>query len=148
MLRVAVKDPLDILPYKPPSTLPGAAMMYAEVSNFGDKPRAVELNADDLIARLIRVFKGQIFTLNQQAAFEHEGSNFRMTVSSMLVDVNGVSKDVNRGYLLENTAFIFTNTGANPVKIAGQKGYATTQLFKSKQINFESLGIGGLDKQV
>ncbi len=49
--------------------------------------------------------------------------------------------------MLENTAFIFTNTTTNPVKIIGQKGYATTQLFKSKQINFEQLGIGGLDKQ-
>jgi vesicle-fusing ATPase len=33
------------------------------------------------------------------------------------------------------------------IKIAGQKGFATTQLFKAKTLNFESLGIGGLDKQ-
>lgn len=31
--------------------------------------------------------------------------------------------------------------------LAGQKGYASSQIFKSKTINFESLGIGGLDKQ-
>jgi vesicle-fusing ATPase len=29
----------------------------------------------------------------------------------------------------------------------GQKGFATTQLFKAKTLNFESLGIGGLDRQ-
>lgn len=33
------------------------------------------------------------------------------------------------------------------IKIVGQKGFATTQLFKAKTLNFESLGIGGLDKQ-
>lgn len=33
------------------------------------------------------------------------------------------------------------------IKITGQKGFATTQLFKAKTLNFESLGIGGLDKQ-
>lgn len=33
------------------------------------------------------------------------------------------------------------------IKIEGQKGFATTQLFKAKTLNFESLGIGGLDKQ-
>jgi hypothetical protein len=33
------------------------------------------------------------------------------------------------------------------IKIAGQKGFATTQLFKAKTLNFESLGIGGLDMQ-
>jgi hypothetical protein len=33
------------------------------------------------------------------------------------------------------------------IKILGQKGFATTQLFKAKTLNFESLGIGGLDRQ-
>jgi hypothetical protein len=34
-----------------------------------------------------------------------------------------------------------------PCQVSGQKGYASTQLFKSKTMNFEQLGIGGLDKQ-
>ena len=59
MLRVAVRDDLDFNPVPPPK-LPDAAMFYAEVSNFTDKPRPAELNADDLIARLIRVCKGQV----------------------------------------------------------------------------------------
>ena len=59
MLRVAVRDDLELIP-KPPPSLPDAAMIYAEVSNFTDKPRPAELNADDLIARLIRVCKGQV----------------------------------------------------------------------------------------
>lgn len=147
ILRVAVRDDLELTPYVPPPSLPNAAMIYAEVSNFTDKPKAAELNSDDLIARLLRVFKGQIFGLQQQAAFEFEGSNYRITISNLLIDVNGQSKDAPRGYLRDNTAFIFTNTTSNPVKILGQKGYATTQLFKTKQINFEQLGIGGLDKQ-
>jgi hypothetical protein len=59
MLRVAVKDDLDLNPYTP-TTVPDAAMIYAEVSNFTDKPRPIELNADSLIARLIRLFQGQV----------------------------------------------------------------------------------------
>jgi vesicle-fusing ATPase len=90
----------------------------------------------------------QVFGLQQQAAFEHEGNNFRITIANINVDVAGKATDAQGAYLRDNTAFIFTNTNANPVKIQGQKGYATTQLFKSKQINFEQLGIGGLDKQV
>jgi vesicle-fusing ATPase len=39
------------------------------------------------------------------------------------------------------------NPAQAPIKILGQKGYATTQLFKQKTLNFESLGIGGLDMQ-
>lgn len=148
MLRVAVRDEIDIAPYVPPASMPNAAMIYAEVFNFTDKPKPAEMNADALIARLLRVFMGQILAVQQQAAFEFEGNNFRIAISSMLIDVNGQSKEAPHAFLRENTAFIFTNTASNPVKITGQKGYATTQLFKSKQINFEQLGIGGLDKQV
>ena len=31
--------------------------------------------------------------------------------------------------------------------MTGQKGFATNQLFKSRTLSFESLGIGGLDSQ-
>lgn len=37
--------------------------------------------------------------------------------------------------------------GQAPIKITGQKGFATNQLFKSRTLSFESLGIGGLDSQ-
>jgi hypothetical protein len=60
MLRVAVRDPVEVAPVWAPPALPDAGMIYAEVANFADKPRPAELNADDLIARLIRVFKGQV----------------------------------------------------------------------------------------
>jgi hypothetical protein len=60
MLRVAVRDDLELKPIAPPK-LPDAAMIYAEVSNFTtDKPRPAEINADELIARLIRICKGQV----------------------------------------------------------------------------------------
>lgn len=59
MLRVAVRDDLELKPIAQPK-LPDAAMIYAEVSNFTDKPRPAEINADELIARLIRVCKGQV----------------------------------------------------------------------------------------
>lgn len=147
ILRVATGDPLDMIPFKPPANLPVLGMMYAEVTTITEKGRPADLSADDLIARLIRTFKGQIFGLKQQMAFEHEGSNFRLVVSNLLVDVNGQSLETQRGMLGQTTAFFFTNTGQNPIKVSGQKGYATTQLFKDKTFNFEALGIGGLDKQ-
>ncbi|GFH26325.1 N-ethylmaleimide sensitive fusion protein, partial [Haematococcus lacustris] len=92
-------------------------------------------------------FTGQVLTQNQLVAFEHEGSNFKLIVGNMQIDVAGQSQDVQRAYLAENTAFIFTNAGNNPIKITGQKGYASTQLFKTRTLNFEQLGIGGLDTQ-
>ena len=88
-----------------------------------------------------------MWTNQQQVVFEMDTANFKLSISSLVVDMAGQSVEVPRGFLRDNTAFIFTNGGQNPVKILGQKGYASTQLFKTKQINFESLGIGGLDLQ-
>lgn len=76
----------------------------------------------------------QVMTCTQQVAFELGGSNLCLTVASITVDVGGASKEVQRGVLAPNTAFLFTNSGSNAVKIVGQKGYANTQLFKTKQV--------------
>jgi vesicle-fusing ATPase len=76
---------------------------------------------------------------------EFEGSNYKLTITALEVDVNGESVEARRAYLAPNTAFMFAGTG--PIKIVGQKGYATTQLFKTKTVNFQALGIGGLDIQ-
>jgi hypothetical protein len=39
-------------------------------------------------------------------------------------------------------AFIFSNGPQHPIKITGQRAYATNDLFKTKNLNFEQLGIG------
>ena len=49
--------------------------------------------------------------MNQQVAFELQGVNLRITVGTLLVDANGDNKEVNRGLLMDSTAFIFTNAG-------------------------------------
>jgi hypothetical protein len=59
ILRVAVRDEVEVKPYNPPKSLPDLAMLYLDIANFADRPRQCELDADDLIARLIRVFNGQ-----------------------------------------------------------------------------------------
>ena len=50
------------------------------------------------------------------------------------------------GQITDKTAFFFDAPPGSGVSMRGQK-LAAPQLFKTKDINFESLGIGGLDKQ-
>lgn len=57
---MAVRDTLDLKPYKIPKDLPPIGMMYAEVGGITDKPRPAELPADDIIQRLLRCFKEQV----------------------------------------------------------------------------------------
>ena len=48
--------------------------------------------------------------------------------------------------LTQKTAFFFDVPPGSGVSLKGQK-LAAPRLFKTQDINFESLGIGGLDKQ-
>ncbi|WIA31160.1 hypothetical protein OEZ86_001171 [Tetradesmus obliquus] len=145
-LRVSVQDKVSAGVFVPPPGFPGAHLLYAEVQGLNDRVKA-EISASDVIERLLQIFKGQIFAPEQQLAFELQGASFKLMVGSLQVDVGGQNREVPRAALMAQTAFIFTNSNSHNIKILGQKGFATTQLFKAKTLNFESLGIGGLDKQ-
>ncbi|KAI8476967.1 MAG: N-ethylmaleimide sensitive fusion protein [Monoraphidium minutum] len=148
ILRLSVRDAADVRAYAPPAALPVANLLYAEVAYVTDKVMQRELAANDIIDRLLRDFSGQVLGVGQQVVFELQGLNLRIVVGSLLVaDAAGENKDVPRALLGDSTAFIFTNAGQAPIKITGQRGFATNQLFKSRTLSFESLGIGGLDAQ-
>ena len=162
---MSARDATPVAAFAPPPSLPAANLLYGEIAWVSDKPAQRELAANDVIERLLKDFTGQVLSVGQQLVFELQGLNLRLVVGTLLVDTtassngggattaasgnssNSNSTEVARGFLADNTAFIFTNGGNAPIKITGQKGYATNQLFKSKNLNFQSLGIGGLDAQ-
>ncbi|MEW5320150.1 MAG: hypothetical protein WDW38_011247 [Sanguina aurantia] len=149
VLRVGDRDGLELCRYRPPSDLPILGMLHCGVSGMKDKGPSVDVKAQDITAAVIRSFSGQVMTAGQQVVFEICGTNYRYTVGNMVADVKGVAKDVTRGYLQETTVIIFTSIANSTVKVTGQKGYASNSVFTAgmKKVNFEMLGIGGLDKQ-
>jgi vesicle-fusing ATPase len=127
-----------------------------------------ELAAADAVDRLSRDLQGQLLTAGQQVVFELQGANLRLIVGSITTtttDEDGGAgaggsaaggkqsqphhREVARAAIAGSgaTTFVFTNSNAHAIRITGQKGIATTALFKQRQLNFESLGIGGLDRQ-
>ncbi len=77
ILRVAVRDEVELKAYVPSKTLPDCAMIYCEVANFTDKPRPCELSADGLIVRIIRVLKGQASHEKEGGETNHQVLNWR-----------------------------------------------------------------------
>lgn len=119
ILRVAVHDEINFRPYLPESVL-DLTMIYIEIANFEYNTLIEdELDADELIACLIRVFNGQIFSMSQIVAFEHKRIIYQFTVTNLIVDVVGKSQEASRGFLRGNTTFTFTHTDQNPIKIKG-----------------------------
>jgi hypothetical protein len=56
---VSVQDRVAAGVFVPPPGFPAAALLYAEVQGLNDRVRA-ELVANDVIERLLQVFKGQV----------------------------------------------------------------------------------------
>lgn len=49
--------------------------------------------------------------------------------------------------LVAKTAFVFQVRGGGGIKVINQRSSVAPNLFKSKEVSFEKLGIGGMDKQ-
>jgi hypothetical protein len=60
----------------------------------------------------------QVLSVNQQVAFELQGVNLRINIGQLLIDANGDNQEVSRGFLMDSTAFIFTNAGMFAVRWA------------------------------
>jgi hypothetical protein len=54
-----VQDKVNAGVFVPPPGFPGAHLLYAEVQGLNDRVKA-ELNANDVIERLLQIFKGQV----------------------------------------------------------------------------------------
>jgi hypothetical protein len=54
-----VQDKVNAGVFVQPQGFPGAHLLYAEVQGLNDRVKA-ELNASDVIERLLQIFKGQV----------------------------------------------------------------------------------------
>lgn len=92
----------------------------------------------------------QVFALDQTLVFEFQGVNYELKVSHLMVtDKAGEPVGAVRAQLVPETAFLFSLVPGGPISLTGQDvmRQPPKQLFKQSDVNFEKLGIGGLDKQ-
>lgn len=59
LLRVSAGDEMTLAPYSPPAGLPGAGLVYGQIDYVVDKARPCEMNANDIIERLLKCFVNQ-----------------------------------------------------------------------------------------
>ncbi|KAK9840836.1 hypothetical protein WJX81_007964 [Elliptochloris bilobata] len=150
-VRVSGGDRVAVRPFEPPAAGFQAALVTAEVAPLAQKRAAaaaapLELDAPELAAHLLARFAGQVVSQEQVLTFEYQGTNFLLTVAGVLV-AGAEGGGAARGMLAPATAFVFQSAAGAGITVKGQRGGATPQLFKHKEVNFERLGIGGLDAQ-
>ena len=152
IIKVSSGDKTVAIPFLPPASKFDIGVLNAEIDFVTKKPvrgPEIEIDAPTLSTHLLSRFATQIFAMNQEVAFEFQGTNYQLKINSIMVADSAADSDlaVHQGMLLPDSAFIFETKHGSGLKIAGQKAVLATQLFKHKEFNFEKLGIGGLDAQ-
>ena len=144
-LRVSSGDVLDVAPFFLNAQEQEAESFVVDVQFFTmKKGREETLDAVKLSERVKNMFKDQVFTVGQRVALSYIDTNYAITVISVTRKLTG--DDSNVGLLDSATAITFETPSGSGVKITNQKTTAN-KLFRTKEFNFESIGIGGLDSQ-
>mmetsp|Transcript_18438 Transcript_18438/g.48129 ORF Transcript_18438/g.48129 Transcript_18438/m.48129 type:complete len:721 (+) Transcript_18438:239-2401(+) len=148
--RVSAGDVVPVAPFRPPKGSFEALMLTLDVT-FTRKGagRQEEVDAKVLGAQLSRQFVHQVFSVGQAFACEYRGTNLMLSVAgiTMLSGAGGDQVGASRGMLAKGSTFLFQGDGGAGIKIINQRAVVTNQIFKSKELSFEKLGIGGLDAQ-
>ncbi|CAM6048387.1 unnamed protein product [Sphagnum compactum] len=104
-----------------------------------------QIDAMTLSTELRKRFVGQVLTVGQKVPFEYVGINYSFSVVNLLG--KGQLDNLMRGLLTQDTDFQLETAGNSGLKIINQRGGQSTNVFKGKDINFQKLGIGGLDDE-
>ncbi|EFJ05457.1 hypothetical protein SELMODRAFT_137147 [Selaginella moellendorffii] len=146
--KVSSGDEISVAKFLAPDKGFKLVVVNLELEFVKAKGKSEQLDAQTLGQELQRRFVSQVFTVGQKATFEYCGINYVFNVSHTLVE-GQKENDTNviRGMLCPETAFLFETNPGSGIKIVNQRGGTTSNIFKQKDLNFQKLGIGGLDLQ-
>ncbi|KAF4348278.1 hypothetical protein G4B88_025032 [Cannabis sativa] len=105
----------------------------------GDQVDAVLL-ANQLRKRFIY----QVMTSGQKVSFEYHGNNYIFTVNQAAIEGQEKSSGPERGMISNDTYIVFETSNQSGIKIVNQREAASSNIFRHKEFNLQSLGIGGL----
>jgi len=152
---VSLNEPLDVAPYVATGDTIYISSLNLEVDYLSKNKKGDEIKADELTKVLLREFANQCFTVEQRFVADFLGINLEFRVKGVEVvnlaafakgDENApVAEKAQRGILHGKSLFVIEKAAGSALKIVGGNAQAPA-LFRPKW-NFESMGIGGLDKE-
>ncbi|KAJ5070587.1 vesicle-fusing atpase [Anaeramoeba ignava] len=125
--------------------------------------KKTKIDSGKLCEKIIRTLNNQVLTLKQKFIIDYEVLFLKCLVKDVKVvslsEMMGESSEISeisvkedkdnpqfRGLLTSQTQIFFEKTGESEITISGQSNRTRTSIFRPDW-NFESMGIGGLDKE-
>ncbi|KAL9285680.1 Vesicle-fusing ATPase [Arabidopsis thaliana] len=141
--RVSTGDMVSVSRFVPPENF-DLAMLTLELEFVKKGTKSEQVDAALLSTQLKRKYTNQVLTVGQKATFEYHGTNYILTVNRADVEGQDHTNGIERGLLSKDTYIVFEASNASGIKIVNQREAASSNIFKHKEFNLESLGIGGL----
>ncbi|KAK7369016.1 hypothetical protein VNO80_11050 [Phaseolus coccineus] len=144
--KVSTGDSVQLTRFVPPDDF-NLALLTIELEFVKKGNKSEQIDAVLLAKQLRKRFLNQVMTVGQKVLFEYHGNNYSFTVSQAAVEGQQKSNSLERGLISDDTYIVFETSRDSGIKIVNQREGATSNIFKQKEFNLQSLGIGGLSAE-
>ncbi|KAK4589372.1 hypothetical protein RGQ29_020090 [Quercus rubra] len=144
--RVSSGDTIAVNRFIPPENF-DLALLTLELEFVKKGTKSEQVDAVLLAGQLKKRFMKQVMTAGQRVSFEFHGNNYIFTVIQAAVEGQEKSSTIERGMISSDTYIVFETSNASGIKIVNQREAASSNIFRQKEFNLQSLGIGGLSAE-
>ncbi|KAH6764278.1 AAA-type ATPase family protein [Perilla frutescens var. frutescens] len=123
------------------------AMLTLELEFVKKGAREEQVDAVLVSQQIRKRFMNQIMTTGQRVTFEYHGNGYIFTVNQVTVGVQDKSNVMDRGLIAPDTYIIYEAPNSSGIKIVNQRESANSNIFRHKEFNLQSFGIGGLSAE-
>ncbi|KAF7144788.1 hypothetical protein RHSIM_Rhsim04G0021300 [Rhododendron simsii] len=99
------------------------------------------------VSSALRTEDQQVMTAGQRVTFEYHGNGYIFTVNQAAVEGQEKPDSIERGIITTETYIVFEVSKSSGIKIVNQREAASSNIFRQKEFNLQSLGIGGLSAE-
>ncbi|XAR68334.1 Vesicle-fusing ATPase [Bertholletia excelsa] len=144
--KISTGDTISVSRFIPPEDF-NLALLTLELEFVKKGTKDEQVDAVALADQIRRRFINQVMTTGQRVTFEYHGNAFIFTVNQAAVEGQGKSNSIERGMISPDTYIVFQASSSSGIKIINQREGASSNIFRQKEFNLQSLGIGGLSEE-
>ncbi|XAR56544.1 Vesicle-fusing ATPase [Bertholletia excelsa] len=144
--KVSTGDSISASRFIPPDDF-NLALLNLELEFVKKGAKDEQVDAVRLAQQIRKRFTDQVMTIGQKVTFEYQGSGYIFTVNQAAVEGQEKSNGIERGMISDETYIIFEASNSSGIKIVNQRESASSNIFRQKEFNLQSLGIGGLSAE-
>ncbi|CAA0806582.1 Vesicle-fusing ATPase [Striga hermonthica] len=144
--NLSTGDSISVSRFVPPENF-NLALLTLELEFVKKGAKEEQVDAVLLSQQIRRRFMNQVMTIGQRVTLEYHGNGFIFTVNQASVEEEGKSNGIDRGMISADTYIIFEASNSSGIKIVNQREAASSNIFRHKEFNLQSFGIGGLSEE-